>query len=114
MQQRMPARGALPSAPRSRSPHLQRQRQQRQVDVLPAERVQQRVRCVHRRADRLCVARHQNDAPLQQQRGHQRDCLAWRQEPQQARQRDARVGGAIAQVGWHLCGRARSVVRSEG
>ena len=69
-----------------------------QVDVLPAEGVQQSRSCMHCCRDSVPVLCHQDDPALQQQscqQGHQ--ALHWHM-PQEASQRDPSVPGPIAKV----------------
>ena len=82
--------------------HLEGQGQQRQVDVLPAEGVQQGSCSVHCRTDRVPVLGHHENAPLQEEGLYKGHHGSGGKVPKQARQGQPSIGLAIAQRRWDL------------
>ena len=82
--------------------YLEGNREEGQVDVLPAERVEQGSCSVHSCTDGVPLLGDHDDAPLQQESGeHRHEARDWHM-PEQARQGYASIPGSIAQVWWNL------------
>lgn len=82
--------------------YLESNGEEGQVDVLPAEGVQQGCSSVHCSRHSVPLLGHQDDSPLQQQRSQQSHEALHRHMPQQASQWHTSIPGSIPKVWGNL------------